>query len=47
MEWDTTEEEEANREYLVMLAETKTVISAYESEEMLKSYAQETHSTQG
>ena len=42
-----TEEEEADREYLVMLAETKTVICAYESEGMLKSYAQEIHSTQG
>ena len=42
-----TEEEEADREYLVMLAETKTVISVYESEGMLESYAQEIHSTQG
>ena len=32
VEWEPAEEEEADREYLVMLAETKTVISAYESE---------------
>ena len=47
VEWETAEEEEAEREYLVMLAETKTVISAYESERMLKAYAREVHSTQG
>ena len=47
VEWDMTEEEEADREYLVMLAETKTVISVYESEGMLESYAQEIRSTQG
>jgi len=39
MEWDPAEEEEADREYLVMLAKTKTQISAYESEGILKSYA--------
>ena len=47
VEWETGEEEEAEREYLVMLAETKTVISAYKSERLLKAYALEVHTTQG
>ena len=47
MEWEPAQEEEADREYLVMLAETKTVISAYKSENMLKTFAQDIHSTQG
>ena len=47
VEWEMGEEEEAEREYLVMLAETKTVISAYESERLLKAYTLEVHTTQG
>ena len=47
VEWEPAEEEEADREYLVMLAETKTMISAYESENMLKTFAWDIHSTQG
>ena len=33
--------------YLVMLAETKTTISAYESENMLKQFALDIHNSQG
>ena len=47
VEWEPAEEEEADREYLVMLAETKTVISAYKSENMLKTFARDIHLTQG
>ena len=47
VDWDSNEEEEADRMYLVMLAETKTTISAYESENMLKQFALDIHSSQG
>ena len=33
--------------YLVMLAETKTMISAYQSEDMLKQFALDIHNSQG
>ena len=37
----------ASRMYLAMLAETKTMISAYESENMLKQFALDIHNSQG
>ncbi|EDR05483.1 uncharacterized protein LACBIDRAFT_329794 [Laccaria bicolor S238N-H82] len=53
-EWDvnyasnnSSEEEEADREYLVMLAESKITLSAYKSENLFKSFATEIHSSQG
>ena len=47
VDWDPNEEEEADRMYLVMLAETKTTISAYQSEDMLKQFALDIHNSQG
>ena len=47
VDWEPTEEEEVDRMYLAMLAETKITISAYESENMLKQFALDIHNSQG
>ena len=47
VDWEPSKEEEVDKLYLAMLAETKTTISAYESENMLKQFALDIHSSQG
>ena len=44
VDWELSKEEEVDKMYLAMLATTKTKISTYESENMLKQFALDIHS---